>query len=147
MINKFNFYHWAIFSVILNNTNEEISIKSYDTKSNSSYILNWKIWIYIKYSEKRMSPWRFSFLKEHQDEILDIKNKFKKVFVIFICKDDWIVCLNFDEFKAILDSNHWDIEWIALSRGKREKYKVVWSDWKLLYKIWNSDFPEKLFMN
>jgi len=147
MINKFNFYHWAVLSVIINNINKEISIIPYETKSNCSYIIDWKIGIYIKYSEKRMWPWRFSFLREHQDEILDMKNNFKKIFVIFICKDDWIVCLNFEELKKILDHNHDDIEWIAISRGKREKYKVTWSDGKLGYKIWNSDFPEKIFKN
>ena len=43
-----------------------------------------------------MSPWRFSFQKEHQDEILDMKNKFGEIYTILVCNDDGIVCLSFD---------------------------------------------------
>lgn len=144
MINKFYFYHWVILSKILHFDNISKNIRLYPTKTNSSYVINEKIWIYIKYSEKRMSPWRYSFLKEHQDEILDMKNNLKEVFIIFVCNDDWIVCLSFSEFKQILDNKHDEIEWVAISRKKCEKYNVFWHDWELNHKIWDSEFPKKI---
>jgi hypothetical protein len=72
-----------------------------------------------------MSPWRFSFLKEHQDEIYDMNKRMKKMFIIFICNTDGIACLSFEELKKILDNEHKSIEWVAISRKKREKYVLT----------------------
>lgn len=74
-----------------------------------------------------------------------MKNSLKEVFVVFVCNDDWIVCLSFEELNNILDNNYEEIEWVAISRQKREKYVVTWSDWKLWYRIWDIDFPKKIF--
>mgnify|MGYP006111581783 CR=1 FL=1 len=42
------------------------------------------IGLYIKTSQKRRGPWRYNYLKEHQDEILDLKQKFGETFNIFV---------------------------------------------------------------
>lgn len=76
-----------------------------------------------------------------------MKKKLNMVYIVFVCDDDWVVCLCFDELKKILDNNHDEIEWVAIWRKKREKYVVTWSDWKLWYRIWDSDFPRKIFEN
>jgi hypothetical protein len=134
----------VVFSKILHDTQNEISIKSYPTPDNASYIINNKVGIYIKYSTKRMSPWQFSFLKRHQDEILDMKKTIGKVFLILVCKDDGIVSLSFEELKQILDENHSNAEWIIASRNKRKMYSVRGSDGTLKFKISRREFPEKI---
>ncbi len=145
MLKEFEFFHGVVFSRILHGGKAPVSIKSYPTADNASYVVNDKAGIYIKYSAKRMSPWRFSFQKEHQDEILDMKNKFGEVYTILVCNDDGIVCLSFDELKEILDIQHDTVEWISVARGPREKYEIKGHDGKLRLKIGNSDFPEKIF--
>lgn len=92
-----------------------------------------------------MTPWRFSFKKEHQQEIEQMKNELREVFLLLVCNDDGIVCLDYSELKQILDDQHDDIEWISATRHKREMYAVKGSDGKLGFKIGPNDFPEKLF--
>ena len=145
MLKEFEFFHGVVFARILHGGNVPISIKSYPTPDNASYIVNDAVGVYIKYSSKRMSPWRFSFQKEHQDEILEMKNKFGEVYTILVCNDDGIVCLNFDELKEVLDAKHDLVEWISVARSPREKYEVKGHDGRLRLKIGNSDFPEKIF--
>lgn len=145
MLKEFDFFHGVVFTRILHVGKMPVSIKSYPTPDNASYVINKTIGIYIKYSAKRMSPWRFSFQKEHQDEILEMKNKLGEVYTILVCNDDGIVCLNFDELKEVLDTQHDTVEWISVARGPREKYEVKGHDGKLRLKIGNSDFPEKIF--
>ncbi len=99
----------------------------------------------MKYSSKRMSPWGFSFLKSHQDEILEIKKAIGEVFLLLVCHDDGIVALNFDKLKIILDEVHDQVEWIRVSRRPREKYSVSGSDGKLKFKIGGNEFPKKIF--
>ena len=145
MLKEFEFFHGVVFARILHGRNVPVSIKSYPTQDNASYVVNDKAGIYIKYSSKRMSPWRFSFQKEHQDEILDMKNKFGEVYTVLVCNDDGIVCLSFDELKEILDTRHDTVEWISVARGPREKYEIKGHDGKLRLKIGNNDFPGKIF--
>jgi hypothetical protein len=144
MLKEFDFFHGVVFTRIIHGSEITICIKSYPTPSNSSYIINDNVGIFIKYSSKRMSPWRFSFQKRHQDEILEMKNKLGEVFTILVCNDDGIVCLSFDELKMILDTQHDEGAWISAARGPREEYEVKGSDGKLKFKIANNDFPTKV---
>ena len=145
MLKEFEFFHGVVFSRILHGGNAPVSIRSYPTSDNASYVVNDNAGIYIKYSSKRMSPWRFSFQKEHQDEILEMKNKLGEIYTILVCNDDGIVCLSFDELKEVLDTEHDTVEWISVARGPREKYEIKGHDGKLRLKIGNSDFPAKIF--
>lgn len=122
------------------------SISLYSSPSNSSYVLNDNIGIFIKHSAKRLSPWRFSFLKEHQNEIKKMSEELEKVFVLLVCNDDGVVCLSYRELKLILDGEHDEIEWISASRKKREHYIIKGSDGKLKFRIGPGDFPKKVFL-
>lgn len=145
MIKGFEFYHGSVFARILHATQKQISIKIFPTQDNASYVLNEKVGIYIKYSTKRLSPWRFSFQKRHQDEILELKNTIGEVFLILVCNDDGIVVINFDELKQIMDEQFESVEWICVARGKREMYAVKGSDGELEFKIGKNDLPSKIF--
>lgn len=144
MIKEFEFYHGAVLSKLIHYCPETISLCLYPSPSNASYILNNKIGIYIKHSTKRLTPWRFSFQKVHQDEILEMKSKLDSVFILLVCHDDGIVTLSFEELKLILDETHGEIEWISASRNPNKEYTVKGSDGGLDYKIGKSDFPRKV---
>ena len=141
---EFEFFHGLALCKLIH-FNKIHSIKLYLTKSNSSYVLNGDIGVFIKYSTKRLSPWRFSFLKEHQDEIRQMKEKLMRVFVLLVCNTDGVVCLEYGEMKKILDEEHEEIEWISASRKRREHYVVNGSDGKLKFRIGPGDFPKKIF--
>lgn len=145
MIKEFEFYHGIVFARILHAMQKQISIRSFSSQDNASYIINDKVGIYIKYSTKRLSPWRFSFQKRHQDEILEMKNKFGEVFLLLVCNDDGIVAISFDELKQILNKQHDHVEWISVARGRREMYAVKGSDGELEFKVGKADFPVKIF--
>ncbi len=144
MLKEFQFYHGVVFSKILHSTLERVTLQSFPTPDNASYILNRKVGIYIKYSSKRLSPWRFSFAKRHQDEILELKKKAGKVFLVLVCNDDGIVILSYRELKKILNKKHEDAEWISVSRNKRKMYSVKGSDGELNFKIGLNDI-HKIF--
>jgi hypothetical protein len=142
---KFAFYHGAVLVRIIHD-NVFDSIKSF-SDNNSSYIVNKNIGLYIKYSGKRMSPWTFTFSDVHIDEIKELDSKFNKAFVVFVCNENGICCLNFQEFSTIISlENKIFTKWIKLSRTKREKYSIAGSDNKLNCKIADSDFPKKIYV-
>jgi hypothetical protein len=145
MIKAFEFYHGLVFARLLHETQRPIAVRLYKSVSNASYVVDDGIGIYIKYSTKRMTPWRFTFKKEHQDEIDLLKSEFKNVFLLLVCSDDGIVCISYPELKQILDNQHDPIEWISATRRKREMYAVKGSNGELDFKIGQNDFPEKIF--
>jgi hypothetical protein len=145
MIKDFEFFHGVVFARILHGTQRPLSIRPFQSVSNASYVVNNSVGIYIKYSSKRMTPWRFTFMKEHQVEIDLMKSSFKNVFLVLVCNDDGVVCLSYLELKKILDNQHDPIEWISATRHKREMYSVKGSNGELDFKIGQSEFPNKLF--
>jgi hypothetical protein len=145
MIRDFEFYHGLVFARILHGTQRPLNLRPFQSVSNASYVVNDTIGIYIKYSSKRMTPWRFTFMKEHQEEIDLLKSNFEKVFLVLVCNDDGVVCLSYAELKQILDNQHDPIEWISAKRHKREMYSVKGSNGELDFKIGQGEFPGKLF--
>lgn len=115
---------------------------SFVTNSSNSYVINDNIGIYIKHSKNRVSPWTFTFKKEHQDEISLLYNKYNTTFICLVCHNDGVVCLKFNELKIILDHNHDESEWVRVFRRHREKYSIHGSDGKMEYKKGNSEFPK-----
>ncbi|HEX8270758.1 MAG TPA: hypothetical protein VF581_12765 [Flavobacterium sp.] len=145
MIKKFELYHGIVLSKMVHYDSKEVKIQLYPSPANASYILNNNIGFYIKHSTKRMSPWRFSFQRTHQEEILKMKGDFNRVYVLLVCGNDGVVALNFNELKAILNEAHEETEWISATRTRNTEYTVKGSDGSLHYKIGKKDFPRKLF--
>ena len=103
-----------------------------------------KIGIYIKYSKKIISPWRFTFLKEHQDEFKIMNELCENSFLILVCNKDGIASIKYKDIKKVLDEHHEEAEWISASRLKRESYAIKGSDGKLKFKINLRDFQRDI---
>lgn len=139
MIYEYNFFHGAAINDLIHKKIIN-SVVIYPSESNASYVVDDKIGIYIKYSTKRLSPWRFTFKRIHQNEILEMKERLGQIFLLLVCNDDGIVCISFQELKLILDSEHGEAEWISISRTKRKQYTVKGSDGKLRFKMGVNDY-------
>jgi len=145
MIKDFEFFHGLVFARILHGMQCAVSFRSFGSISNASYVVNDTIGIYIKHSAKRMTPWRFTFMKEHQEEIELLRANCQEVFLLLVCNDDGIVCLSYGELKQLLDNQHAPIERISATRHKRQMYAVRGSNGELNFKIGQNDFPGKIF--
>jgi hypothetical protein len=95
-----------VFARILHGTQRPLSLRPFQSVSNAAYVANDTVGIYIKHSAKRMTPWRFTFMKEHQEEIDLLKSNLAKVFLVLVCGDDGVACLSFSELKQLLDNQH-----------------------------------------
>ena len=145
MIYEFEFYHGVAFARMLHAMQKELAIKPYSPSDNAAYVVNGSIGIYIKYSSKRLSPWRFSFQQRHRDRIMEIQKDVGDVFVLLVCNDDGVVILTFDEFKQVLDETHGGTEWISATRNRRQMYSIKGSNGKLSFKVGKDEFLEKIF--
>lgn len=142
---EFEFYHGVALCKIIHNA-AYATIKLYSENSNSSYVVNNNIGIFIKYSTKRMSPWQFTFTSKHIDELFGMIQNFKAVYLVLVCKDNGIVCLTPEESRILLNNAHAKPQGLLVTRKPREKFRVSCGKYeKLKYKIGNNEFPAKIF--
>lgn len=144
-INEYEFYNGVVLNRLIRK-GKVLNIDIFPSKSSNSFIINGKVGVYIKYSRKVTSPWRFTFKKAHQDEMKIMRELLNKLYLILVCYDDGIVCLEYSEIKNILNNDHEEYEWISASRLKREQYKIQGSDGKLKFKVADNDFPSKIYL-
>ena len=145
MISEFEFFHGAVLARILHATQQRIVVAPYSELDNASYVINESKGIYIKYSSKRLSPWRFSFQKRHHEKILEMWRDLGEVFVVLVCNDDGAVVLTFEEFQQVVRSEGDACQWISAARNPRQMYLIKGSDGKLAFKIGKDEFSEKIF--
>lgn len=144
MIKEYEYLHGVVFARLCSMVGREISIRPYKERGYSSYIVNNSAGLYIKYSGKRLSPWRFTLTKAHQREIQELHTAFGEVFVALVCNLDGVVILNHNELKTILDEIHDETEWISVARTKNKMYTVCASDGELTYKVGLNSCPHKI---
>jgi hypothetical protein len=140
---NFEFFHGAAVIKIVHSGHFK-KVESFG-KSNSSYLLDEKIGLYIKYSSKRIPPWSFTFDNEHVSEVKEMFSLLGNIFIALVCNVDGICCLDWQEFNTIISiDSKIHPKWIRTIRKKNEKYSVYGIDGNLKHKIGNSDFPSKL---
>ncbi len=119
-----------------------------DQKSNYKFSLfktnksHFKIGVYIKISNKRISPWRYTFIKQHQEEINKMYNECKNTYVLLIAGNDGVVLLTYDNLKKLLDENFLETEWLSVSRKYNQYYRVDGQDSKKKINIPKNNFPD-----
>jgi len=142
-IKEYEFFNGVVLNKLIRK-GKPLNIDIFPSSSQNTFILDGKVGIYIKYSKKLTSPWRFTFLREHQEEFKIMSQLCSSSFLILVCNKDGIVCIDNKTLKNILDDNHAEVEWISASRLARESYSVKGSDGKLKFKINISDFPKNI---
>ena len=145
MSSEFEFFHGSVLAGMLHATQQTMTIGPFTASDNASYVVNGTSGIYIKYSTKRLSPWRFSFQKRHHETILKMKRDLENVFVVLVCNDDGAVVLTFDEFQQVARSDGGIGQWISAARNRRQMYLIKGSDGKLAFKVGRDAFAEKIF--
>jgi hypothetical protein len=128
MIDKLHYYHGAAIVSLLEE-NEDISVKK---KGVLGYVINNRVFVFLKYTTKARSPWRFSFDQEDIDRCLKMASEHTEIVLGLICGGDGICALKWEEVESLLDTKP---GWISAKRKHNESYGVAGSISKLKGKI------------
>lgn len=164
-INSSEKYYGAVILRAIKSLGEEIPDANFSIttgESKSSFVIKGNIpkrlgrgnfsscGLFIKISNKRLSPWRYNFIKEHQDEILELKTQHSEVFICFVCGDDGVASVDFKQLKDVLDEHHEEQEWVSLTRKHKENYRLKGNDGSFERALPRNSFPgnvTKYFMS
>lgn len=141
-----SFFHGAaLIRVIRNESFRSVKVCK---ENDYSYLINDISGIYIKYSQKRLSPWSFTFSEDHVREVEEMSNRLGNMYIVLVCNEDGICCLDWQEFATVISTESKKYpKWISVSRMKGEKYSVWGRDGELKHKIGNIDFPRRIFVS
>lgn len=121
----------------------EKPVKIYQDVDTQAYIINDCIAILIKYSTKRLSPWTFT-LSQDFDGVVDKLSDEYEVFVAFVCNDDGVACVAYDDYSYITSFGSYDTNSIAVRRKKGESYTVKGPEHELDHKVKDCDLPKRV---
>ena len=115
----------------------------------SAYVFNcvsgersMRLGVYIKISTSRRSPWKYTFLRYHQEVVKKMNEVCDATYIVFVNDDDGIACIDHQELKELLDDKFDDVEWISVARKLNESYKLNGKDGELSSKTKQGAFPE-----
>ena len=92
-INEYEFFNGVVLNKLVRK-GKPVKIDIFPSSSQNSFLINEKVGLYIKFSKKITTPWRFTFLKEHQEEFRVMTELCENAFLILVCNKDGIVCIN-----------------------------------------------------
>ncbi|OGU81709.1 MAG: hypothetical protein A2W11_12780 [Ignavibacteria bacterium RBG_16_35_7] len=137
MIDKSDYYHGTtILKVLEDNQTHQICFK------NNSYLIDSSNLIFLKYTTKSKSPWRFTFSEK---EIESIRSSFSdklNIFFVLICDGDGLCALKCQELLKLLNQK---TGWVAVSRKFNKQYSVSGQNGYLEKKIPFGRWPKILF--
>jgi|SRR3989344_2906742 len=138
MIDKLQFYHGAAIISLLEN--ENLSAKK---RGSLGYVVNDRVFVFLKYTTKARSPWRFSFDQEDVDRCLKMALEYKVVILGLVCGGDGICALSLEETQYLLNTKP---GWISVKRKHNKSYGVAGSVSELKRKVsvrrWRSIISE-----
>jgi len=78
----------------------------------------------IKYSSKRLPPWRFTYATDNLAELVELRRTFNAVWVFLVCGEDGILGLSLDELASIAPLYEERATWVRVSRNRNSMYRV-----------------------
>jgi hypothetical protein len=135
MTSDYKLYQGAVFTELLDEVDQPLSIRAVREEGRlGAYIISDQVGLYIKHSAVRMSPWQFTFTKANALALMDLRKRTPKVFIVFVCWLDGMMCTSLDELTEILGVGISDQAWIRIQRRKNEWYTVSGAAGDLQYK-------------
>ena len=116
MIEKEDFYHGAAIMRLID-YGHPLSFAKHDI----GYRVNETTFLYLKYTTKSRSPWRFTFSQEEINRLRTLSETHRRVIVAFICGGDGVCAITAEELFQI---GGLDLRWVSVQRKHRERYAV-----------------------
>jgi hypothetical protein len=135
MTSDYKLYQGAVFTELLDDVDKSLSIRAVREEGRlGAYIIDERIGLYIKHSAVRLSPWQFTFSKANALALMELRKQAPKVFIVFVCWLDGMMCATLDELTEILGAGVSDQAWVRIERRKNSWYSVSGAAGELSYK-------------
>jgi hypothetical protein len=128
VIDQYELYQGIALREIIRHANPSVSIKPFKRRGRvNAFVLNGRIGIFIKHSSKRLSPWQFTFKREHKAEVRRLQKKFPQSYLVLVCGMDGLVTVDAETLQNLIDAKSRAQAWVRIDRKPRCPYYVTGS--------------------
>jgi hypothetical protein len=136
MTPEYQFYHGAFLHELIITAGCELRIALRDFHGRpDAYVVNGEVGVLIKHSSARLTPWLFTFTKEHLAELRSLRAETRVCFVVLVCDEDGFVCVRDGDLTEILPADESEVASVRVERRPRKMYRVSISGNSLSKKI------------
>jgi hypothetical protein len=126
MIPEYKFYHGAVLAELIDCMRKSVAIEELVEEGRlTSYVLDGRVGLHIKHSEKKLTPWQFTFTQANARELGLLQMSHENSFVVLVCHSDGMVCLTVEELVSLLTFKQGEQASISVSRQRNELYAVA----------------------
>lgn len=123
MTPDYQFYHGALLHEIIVGAGCEIRIALNDFHGRpDAYVINGEVGLLIKHSAARLTPWVFTFAKEHVVELESLRKVTKVCFIGLVCGEDGFVCIRDTKLISVLTPTECEAASVRIDRRARKMY-------------------------
>jgi hypothetical protein len=123
MTPEYQFYHGALLHEIITSSGRElrITLRNFSGRPDA-FVIDGTVGVLIKFSSARITPWLFTFAKEHVSELYALRSETKVCFIALVCGDDGFVCIRDSDLVEILAPTDTDVASVRVERRPRKMY-------------------------
>jgi len=133
MIAKREFYHGVAIVRLLEDKRCQTV-----RKDQLGYIVNDKVFVFIKYTTKAWTPWMFTFGQDEVEQLNSLATSFKDIIVVLVCGGDGICAVSWCNASRLLGNKK---GWISARRKFNEQYAVAGQADQLHGKVSLNEWP------
>jgi len=125
MTPEYQFYHGALLHELIVTAGCEISITLRDFHGRpDAFLIDGEVGVLIKHSSARLTPWSFTFNKDHVAEFHALRTDARVCFVALVCDEDGFVCVRDSDLMEIFTPTSADVASVRVDRRPRKMYRV-----------------------
>lgn len=125
MTPEYQFYHGAFLHELIVAADSELRIALRDFHGRpDAFVINGDVGVMIKHSTARLTPWFFSFAKEHIAEFHALREGARICFIVFVCGEDGFVCVRERDLSGLFALATGDAVSVRVDRRPRRMYRV-----------------------
>jgi hypothetical protein len=135
-------YHGFAIAELLDNAADysefladPFGVKRISAVKNYIYSVNETFGMYLKYSKKVHSPWRFTFTAEQLADLKVLSSYFPSFWIIFSCSDASVAVLTYEELSGLVDVESLITQWISVKSFHKKSLRVEGSQGILGYTL------------
>lgn len=137
MLDKQEFYHGAAIVRLL----EDHRYRNL-RRHEFCYLVNERVLVFLKYSTKSRSPWRFNFTEAEYARLNEASSSGGRVVVAMVCGGDGVCALTWESVEQIFGNV---AGWISVRRKFNESYGVSGPNGNLQRKVQLQQWPKIVF--
>ena len=138
MLDKSAYYHGAAVIPVL----EDARCRSIRKLGPLGYVVNDDTFLFIKYTTRARSPWRFTFDQEDIDRCARMSREYRRLVFGFVCGGDGVCAVDWIQGRELLGPK---ASWIAAARKHNHSYSVWGSNGELKRKVSLAKWPALAF--